>query len=70
MNPLTTVKSTIISGVVLALLIGLLTMGVLTLTTPLFTTLTDRQLLIDCVAGGTLVLAGIGCVVQGIRFLR
>ena len=28
MNPLTTVKSTIISGVVLALLIGLLTMGV------------------------------------------
>ena len=49
---------------------GLLTMGVLTLTTPLFTTLTDRQLLIDCVAGGTLVLAGIGCVVQGIRFLR
>jgi hypothetical protein len=49
---------------------GLLVMGVLTLATPLFTTLTDSQWLIDAVAGGGLGLAGVVCLVRGFRVSR
>ena len=46
---------------------GLLVMGVLTLAMPLFTALESRQTLIDGVAGGGLVIAGIASLVQGFR---
>ncbi len=45
--------------------IGLFGIGILTLLTPLFTTLSPSELLVDFISGGVLALAGLTGLVKG-----